>query len=344
MIEKINLKNFQAHADTTLEFDKGVNIIVGRSDQGKSSIIRALRWVVENRPTGVAFRKYGAATASVTLTVDGKDITRTRGDKINSYTYSGEEYKALRSDVPTNIAEAINFGIANIQTQHEQYFLLQGSAGDAAKTINQIANLQIIGETVRNANSYVAAASRKAQSAEEVLAKANEDVAALEWTVPLMDRVRQVQELSNKIESARSEVSKLQSIIGAARVQADAIARNTAPLAAQKLAVLQHNATAYRAACHRVVVLSDRIEAAKALRQHTALHEVEFPHTLLAQVRERYEQIRALTSHIARAREAQQAQTVAQSQYVALRREQRSVEAQIPKCPTCGQVIRESGK
>lgn len=342
MINRIRLKNFQAHADTTLDFDKGVNIIVGRSDQGKSSIIRALRWVVENRPTGTAFRKYGTDVTEVTLTIDGKDITRKRSDKINSYIFGEEEYKALRSDVPTAISEALNFGIANIQTQHEQYFLLQGSSGDAAKTINQIANLQIIGETIRNANSYVAAASHRVQTAEEVLAKAKSDVTELEWTVPLMEAVQKAQDLADKIKNARSAVSTLQSLVDTAKACAKSIADNVAPLAAQKMAQLENYTARYSKARKDVLALTHLIANAKNLMGCKTATEIEFPYKLFGQVIQVYETWRALTSQIACVKEARQAQTTAQSNYVAMRREQRQIEAQIPRCPTCGQPVKET--
>ena len=52
MITKIEIKNFQSHKDTMIDFDKGINSICGESDNGKTAIIRAIRWVIENRPLG----------------------------------------------------------------------------------------------------------------------------------------------------------------------------------------------------------------------------------------------------------------------------------------------------
>ena len=44
MLKKLILKNFQSHSDSELEFDKGINVICGNSDSGKSSIIRSFIW------------------------------------------------------------------------------------------------------------------------------------------------------------------------------------------------------------------------------------------------------------------------------------------------------------
>ena len=66
-IVKMKLENFQSHENTEIDFDKGFNIIIGESRQGKTAILRALRWVLENRPQGKAIIRNGAERASVTL-------------------------------------------------------------------------------------------------------------------------------------------------------------------------------------------------------------------------------------------------------------------------------------
>ena len=60
MIKQINIKNFQSHKSTQLKLDPGVNVIVGSSDSGKTAIIRAYLWVVDNRPLGNAFVSHWA--------------------------------------------------------------------------------------------------------------------------------------------------------------------------------------------------------------------------------------------------------------------------------------------
>ena len=209
------------------------------------------------------------------------------------------------------------------------------------KTINQIANLQIIGETIRNVNSYVAAASHKAQTAEEVLAKAKSDVAELKWTVPLMEAVQKVQDLADKIKNARNAVSALRNLVGTVKVCAKSIADNVAPLAAQKMAQLENYVATYNKTHKDALSLAHFIANAKNLTKRKVAAEIEFPYKLFGHVIQVYEAARALTSQIACVKEARQAQTTAQSNYVALRREQRQIEAQIPRCPTCGQPAKE---
>ena len=56
MFKRIEVSNFQAHDYSVFNFCKGVNIITGQSDVGKSSFFRSFVCVKDNRPTGFAFR------------------------------------------------------------------------------------------------------------------------------------------------------------------------------------------------------------------------------------------------------------------------------------------------
>ena len=56
MIQSIRLQNFQSHKDSYLRFSNGINIISGQSNNGKTSLLRGLNWVITNRPQGIAFK------------------------------------------------------------------------------------------------------------------------------------------------------------------------------------------------------------------------------------------------------------------------------------------------
>lgn len=54
-IKSIEIENFQSHKYSKLDFSERLNVIVGPSDNGKSAIIRALKWVLFNEPKGTDF-------------------------------------------------------------------------------------------------------------------------------------------------------------------------------------------------------------------------------------------------------------------------------------------------
>ena len=66
-IKRVIIEDFQSHRYTELELAPGFNVIVGPSDQGKTAILRAIRWVIYNDRRGTDFIRVGASKARVTL-------------------------------------------------------------------------------------------------------------------------------------------------------------------------------------------------------------------------------------------------------------------------------------
>ncbi|NCU32955.1 MAG: hypothetical protein EOM23_08510 [Candidatus Moranbacteria bacterium] len=69
----VKIKNFQAIKEAELTFDRGVTVIVGASNNGKSSIIRAIEAAINNKG-GNAFINYGADACEITVEDNGKKV------------------------------------------------------------------------------------------------------------------------------------------------------------------------------------------------------------------------------------------------------------------------------
>lgn len=89
MLESIRLKNFQKHRAIEIEFDPLVTCITGQSGAGKSSILRAIRWICINRPSGDSFIRHGKKGTVGELTVDGVKVIRKKGSGKNEYLLAG---------------------------------------------------------------------------------------------------------------------------------------------------------------------------------------------------------------------------------------------------------------
>ena len=167
MISKIELKNIQSHKDTTIELDPGINIIVGSSNNGKSTIMRAINWVTYNRPLGIdtlashwILDKKGnlkdTMSASI-FTDDGHSVTRKRTKDENQYIINnGEEESELnvvKSDVPDEVTDILELSDVNIQKQMDSPFLLSETNGEVAKYFNKLVRLDIIDKVLSNAES-----------------------------------------------------------------------------------------------------------------------------------------------------------------------------------------------
>ncbi len=149
MIQYLAIQNYESHKDTQLEPSPGVNVIVGDTDAGKSSILRAILWNLYNRPLGDGFQSHWGGETAVRLHFDDCLIGRTKAKAKNEYflgtTDDGNVFKAFGQEVPAEILAAHNLDrVLNAQAQIDPFFLLQSSPGEVAKYFNQIASLSAI--------------------------------------------------------------------------------------------------------------------------------------------------------------------------------------------------------
>jgi exonuclease SbcC len=148
MIKKIEIKNFLSHKKTNIEFSPGVNIIVGGTDSGKSAIVHALKWIINNRPSGDSFRSNWGGDTSVKIVTEDFSLVRTKTDKENIYSLEGGPedvlFKAFKTTVPEEVQKALNMNEINIKSQDDSHFLLSKTSGEVVQHFNNIAHLNKI--------------------------------------------------------------------------------------------------------------------------------------------------------------------------------------------------------
>ena len=159
MINTHSISNFQSHKETVLEFPKGITVITGSSDSGKSAIMRSFLWIIQNRPLGDSFKSWGTKDkdkVEVAVEFDNGYIIKEREGSKNTYNINDEtHFEAIKSDVPEEVYNLANLADYNIQTQHNPYFLLQDSPGEVAKKLNELIGLDIIDTIFKNLNSKI---------------------------------------------------------------------------------------------------------------------------------------------------------------------------------------------
>ena len=142
MITELKIKNFQIHESTTIKFTKGLNVVIGDTDAGKSALIRALYLIIMNQPrSGESI--YQNSNTTVPLEIQIKDD---KGNVIKrhkrKYYLNGSLMKAVGTDIPIPIAEILPFKDVNWQKQLEQHFLILNTGGAAAKTLNASSGME----------------------------------------------------------------------------------------------------------------------------------------------------------------------------------------------------------
>jgi exonuclease SbcC len=153
MIKSIHLENYMAHEDTSIELSPGVTVITGPNNVGKSAVVEAIRYVVQNPPPKHVIR-HGAKHAVVRLELDSGEIVEWhRSDKTAFYKIikrdgddpqgdrQEEAYRKLGREVPQDIRALLRLDQVktegddidlHIGDQRRPIFLLDKAGSQAA--------------------------------------------------------------------------------------------------------------------------------------------------------------------------------------------------------------------
>jgi len=219
MIQNIQIKDFQSHKDSQLTLDSGVNVVIGSSDCGKSSIIRAIKWVAQNRPQGDSFRNNQLKPKEevrVDLTFkEGPTVSRLKSSKTNSYIIGKKELKALRSDVPEEVKELTRIKEVNLQSQHpsDQYFLLTDSPGQVAKKFNEVVGLEIMDKAMYSINSKVRENNQQLKIYDDEILNKKTELQKLKWVLGAKEKALQIEEIEEDTETQQNKKEQLESLL-----------------------------------------------------------------------------------------------------------------------------------
>ena len=94
---KLHIENFQAISDMDLEFEQGINIIVGQSNSGKTSVLRAIDTVVNNGSGSAEFIKWETKKASIEMDYNNNNVKWSRTLKDIEYDINDSKYLKVGS-------------------------------------------------------------------------------------------------------------------------------------------------------------------------------------------------------------------------------------------------------
>lgn len=226
---RITIKGFQSHSDTVIDLHDGVNVIVGESHVGKSAVIRAINWVLRNRPLGNSFIKTGEKTAHVIIETDsGIVVERIKNKKENKYILRiGDEKEEVNagSGVPEPVLEALNLSDVNIQRQHDPYFLIFDSPGNVASTIRSATGLDDIDLVAAEISKRLRSATTDINSTErdiEELDSALEEIDAIDLDA-LQSAITRSENIISELNEVQSRSSDLEDFVNRLRDLEDVV-------------------------------------------------------------------------------------------------------------------------
>ena len=141
-ISELHVKNVQIHKDLTVKFSKGVNVIVGDTNKGKSSLLRALRLILDNQPRSGEriYKRIGSKNPLMIEVKDGEGNSIKRS--INRYYLNGALMKAYNTTIPEPVKEIFPLKEVNWQRQLDPHFLVLETGGGAAKILNTYSGME----------------------------------------------------------------------------------------------------------------------------------------------------------------------------------------------------------
>src|SRR5579864_2008797 len=226
-IKNLRLENFQSHKDSTFEFDKGLNVIVGSSNQGKTSLARALSLVLYNT-WDKSWTRVGSAFCKITLVMDnGVTIIREKGEKQNKYILQvpgqpSQEFTNFGSEVPEAVSKVLHIGkisldkddslTLNYASQLEPLFLFNRSGSQKAKVFGRLSGAHYLDHALRNLNTE----KKQIGTEKNLKGKELEDLkvqhAALSAISEWRPKIEELEAKSAALDAARQRLDTLQSL------------------------------------------------------------------------------------------------------------------------------------
>jgi exonuclease SbcC len=233
-LKSVALQGFQSHIDSLLEFVRGVNIITGSSNSGKTAILRDLTWIFEDRPLGNSFINNSSTQASTTLIViddDGmyhkivkvKDRKKTNTYFVWKNIYGRDltgvkpdmEFNAFKGEVPLEIRRLLNMGEVNIQGQLSPYFLVLDSPGQVAQHIRTVAGLEDIDKVIGEIESRIRSTTKDVATYEEDLKAKEKELGSYErlGLEDLESYIESCKQVESVADSLKLQISLLKGFI-----------------------------------------------------------------------------------------------------------------------------------
>jgi hypothetical protein len=164
---EVEVRNFQSIEHATIRIE-GFTAIVGRSNIGKSALVRAVKAALTGA-TGTAFVRHGdlcarrtkdsktcKCQASVRIQREGFDLLWEKGDAVNRYVFNGTVYDSVERGTPSFLQEGyalIKVGdskeLLQVCDQFDPIYLLNQTGGVIADVLSDVAHLDRMNVAMR---------------------------------------------------------------------------------------------------------------------------------------------------------------------------------------------------
>lgn len=228
-IKKVELINFQSHSHTEIEFDRGLNVILGNSDAGKTAVLRAIKWALYNEPRGDYFIRQGEKDVSVKIVFsNGVVVERSRTPSKNSYYLldaQGEEmrFEGFGLEVPKEITDATRMykvsldnsnskSILNISEQLDGPFLLNEQASLRASAIGRLIGVNYVDDALRTVVRDNKRVNQEIDSLRSNRDSIKDQLKEYDYIKDYKEKFEKISEIRNKIVVLKDKLNLVSSL------------------------------------------------------------------------------------------------------------------------------------
>jgi chromosome segregation ATPase len=247
-IVSVEIFNFGSHAHTLVPFVNGMNALVGRSNSGKSAVLRSIVWCLRNSPAGDDFIRNGQDECWVhTNLSNGVSIKRrrTRSGHVNTYevfrngvALFDTPLTGFGTKVPFEVSEASGMeGFDYLfSSQLSASYLLSESPTARAQMIGGLEELGRVDQelttinedirasdkSIREVNADIQVLEKKKAALGQKIAK---DTPKIESLRELTTRIRANELLLEKISRSSKRVDEIQTEVATLQKTIDSASR-----------------------------------------------------------------------------------------------------------------------
>lgn len=232
-IKSLYCEDFQSHSKTKIDLapEGGLTILWGPTDSGKTAIVRALRLLFYNVPSGTDFIRVGRSTAIVAIELsDGTKVVRERSKSVNRYRIvkegkSPQIFEGFGASVPLEVQEATGVRVVsigdslnltlNLSEQLDGPFLGKSVSGPAkAKILGALAGTEEVDKAQRDVGLDLHRAGQEETRLAGEIKALDARITEYDYLPELAERISALEAWLASVREAQARLSVLESARG----------------------------------------------------------------------------------------------------------------------------------
>lgn len=290
-IAEVYLRGFQSHVESLFKLGPGLNVITGPTDSGKTSLLRAIRWVAFGEPAGEQFVNLDVGHTEVVIRLsDGTVVGKRRRKGKTSYdvTLPGQDEPGTifeKAEVPAEVTAALGlttqkFGVLefplNFSYQLDEPFLISKPPSNGAVILGKLAGTEIVDLAIKAVAKDTYHYNEERSAAKKAIEQKKKDLAEYDDLDDQKAQLEAALALVAKIEAALAKRATLAGLQAAYQKATEN--RATAQATVDRLAIVETlaaDAAAIEVAlCHLMTLQSLNAEHWRHVQRLSHLEEL----------------------------------------------------------------------